>query len=244
MPTSVDRKRPRRTTSAVGLEILLWVFALFALGTVAFHLIDARLYQQRASAQLKATPIESVEHRGSWDLEAPPNWLPPEELPGRETFPRPISEGTPLGRIEIPRLGISAVVAEGEQSSTLRRAVGHLPYTALPGEGGNVALAAHRDTFFRDLGEIRNGDLVVVDSGVRRHSYRVVWTDVVDPTEVAVTKPTPQPSLTLITCYPFRWIGPAPRRFIVRAHLVGEDAEPGAPQRELATILEAEETAR
>jgi len=243
MPTSPDRNRPTRKISALSLEILLWVFAVFALGTVGFHLIDARLYQQRAIAQLETTPTDPVERQDSWGLDPTPDSLPPDEQPGPETFARPISEGTPLGSIEIPRLGISAVVAEGEHSSTLRRAVGHLPYTALPGEGGNVALAAHRDTFFRGLGEIRSGDLVVLDSGARRHSYRVVWTDIVDPSEVAVTRPTPQSSLTLITCYPFRWIGPAPRRFVVRAHLEGEDAEAVAPQQVPATTLETEETA-
>jgi len=152
---------------------------------------------------------------------------------------KPLAPGTPIARLEIPRLGIEAVVAEGDENAVLRRAIGHLPETALPGEEGNVALAGHRDTFFRGLGEIREGDFVVLDSGGRRDRYRVSWTDVVDPSRIEVTLPTPTPSLTLITCYPFRWIGPAPLRFVVRAQLAPDDApvEGPSPVRGTETAL-------
>ena len=128
-----------------------------------------------------------------------------------------IPDGKLIGRMEIPKLHLSAVVFQGSDSSVLDHGVGHVGSTALPGQPGNVVLAAHRDTFFRPLRNIRKGDLVTVttESGLR--SYRVNSTEIVKPTEISVLKPTPKPTLTLITCYPFYYVGHAPRRFIVRA---------------------------
>lgn len=127
-----------------------------------------------------------------------------------------------MGRIEIPRLGISAVVRAGSDARTLQLAVGHIPGTALPGETGNVGLAAHRDTFFRRLKDIRPDDIVRVVTPEGTFEYRVQRTNVVNPEDVWVLDPTEQPVLTLVTCYPFTYVGSAPQRFIVRAQL-----EPG-----------------
>jgi sortase A len=129
-------------------------------------------------------------------------------------------EGPPrslVGRIEIPRLGMSAIVREGVDDSTLRRAVGHVPQTALPGESGNAALAAHRDTFFRPLKDVRKGDRITVKTLDGVHEYRVTETRVVTPDDVSVLAPTMNRTLTLVTCYPFNFVGTAPKRFIVRA---------------------------
>jgi sortase A len=122
-----------------------------------------------------------------------------------------------IGKIEIPRIGLSAMIAEGTEWATLRRAIGHIPGTAFPGETGNVAIAAHRDTFFRGLRNISRGDAIDVttDRGVFR--YVVDSTEIVKPNDVSVLKPGQAQELTLITCYPFFWIGPAPKRFIVHA---------------------------
>jgi sortase A len=125
-----------------------------------------------------------------------------------------------LGRIEIPRLGISAMVAEGADPSLLRRAVGHVPGSALPGHSGNAALAGHRDTFFHGLGDVRVNDVVRFVTLQGTYEYRVDWGAVVAPGRTDVLDPTPRPSLTLVTCYPFEAIGPAPQRFVVRARLV------------------------
>jgi sortase A len=114
---------------------------------------------------------------------------------------------------------VSAVVRAGSDSRTLRLAVGHIPGTALPGEPGNVGLAAHRDTFFRRLGEIREHDEVRIVTPEGTFSYRVQGTQVVNPSDVWVLDPTDAPALTLVTCYPFTYVGSAPRRFIVRAQL-------------------------
>ncbi len=127
--------------------------------------------------------------------------------------------GSALGRLEIPRLGVSAIVRAGSDARTLRLAVGHIGGTALPGERGNMGLAAHRDTFFRRLGEIRPDDQVRLVTAEGTFDYRVEGTRIVEPRDTWVLDPTEEPALTLVTCYPFRYVGSAPQRFIVRARL-------------------------
>jgi sortase A len=137
-----------------------------------------------------------------------------------------------IGRIEIPRVQVSAIVKEGVDSKTLSRAVGHVPYTALPGQKRNVGVAAHRDTFFRGLRNVREGDtirLVTVD-GV--YVYKVADLKIVWPKNVEVLDPTPDERMTLVTCYPFNYVGSAPKRFIVQAKRVGfEELEARAKSR-------------
>jgi sortase A len=123
----------------------------------------------------------------------------------------------PLGMIEIPRLGISSVIEEGTDSKTLLLAVGHMPGTALPGADGNVVLTAHRDTFFRKLGKLQPGDMINIASVENSYRYSVESMSVVSPSDVYVTKASTGKTLTLITCFPFHYIGPAPMRFVVRA---------------------------
>lgn len=127
--------------------------------------------------------------------------------------------GAVVGRLEIPRLSLSTVVFEGADQDVLERGAGHLPGSALPGDRGNTVLAAHRDTFFRPLRGIRVGDVVRIHTEPKDSVYVVESARVVAPDEVDVLRPTPQPALTLITCYPFRYVGPAPERFVVRAVL-------------------------
>ena len=107
----------------------------------------------------------------------------------------------------------------GSDAKTLRLAVGHIPGTALPGEVGNVGLAGHRDTFFRRLRDIEPDDLIRILTPDGTYAYRVERTDIVTPADVWVLDPTSEPTLTLITCYPFTFIGSAPERFVVRAVL-------------------------
>ena len=128
--------------------------------------------------------------------------------------------GSLVGRLEIPRLQLSAIVLEGSDSRTLSRGVGRIPETADPGQNGNVVLSGHRDTFFRPLRQIRAGDRVTLQTPIGLYRYVVEWTAVVNPSDTASLKATPDRSLTLVTCYPFRYVGPAPQRFIVRARQV------------------------
>jgi sortase A len=130
------------------------------------------------------------------------------------------NEGESMGWIEIPRLGVSAVVAQGIEKATLSRAVGHIPGTSLPSEGGNVGLAAHRDTFFRALQDVKVADSIRLVMPHSTYVYRVEDTSIVRPEDVGVLEDTPLPTLTLVTCYPFDYLGSAPYRFIVRARAV------------------------
>ena len=122
-----------------------------------------------------------------------------------------------LGRVDVPRIQLSAMIAEGADSRALRVAVGHVPGTALPWQSGNVALVAHRDTFFRRIGELKIGDVIRLTVPGERYTYRVTFTDIVNPTETWVLQPATGDTLTLATCYPFNFMGPAPKRFVVRA---------------------------
>jgi sortase A len=138
------------------------------------------------------------------------------------------AHGDPIGRVSIPRLGLSTVVFEGTDDDVLHRGVGHLTGSALPGQPGNVVLAGHRDSYFRDLRNIRKDDVVDVATKFGTRRYRVASTEVVDPTEIGVEAPTSAPTLTLITCYPFYYIGNAPQRFIIRAR--AEDTQENTEQ--------------
>ena len=135
---------------------------------------------------------------------------------------KPLEPGEIIGRVDIPRLKLSAAVAEGDDDKTLGKAVGHLPDTPLPWHRrGNVALAAHRDGLFRSLEGIRLDDDIRIVTSRGEYHYRVTKTHIVDPEDVWVIAPTDTPTITLITCYPFSFVGNAPRRFIVKAELVG-----------------------
>jgi sortase A len=123
-----------------------------------------------------------------------------------------------IGRIAIPRLGISAILKEGVGRRTLNLAVGHIPSTALPGQPGNVGVAAHRDNLFRGLKDIKQDDSITLTTLDNTYVYRVISTKVVAPTDVSVLDASPdENTLTLVTCYPFYFVGNAPKRFIVRA---------------------------
>ncbi len=135
-----------------------------------------------------------------------------------QSTPRPIGPQL-LGRITVPRLDLSAAVNEGVDDETLSLAIGHIPGTALPGLAGNVAVAAHRDTFFRPLKDIRANDEIDFLTTKGEYRYRVKSMRIVNPEDVAVLKPSSEPELTMITCYPFEFFGHAPKRFVVQATL-------------------------
>jgi len=132
--------------------------------------------------------------------------------------------GRARGRLEMPRLGVSALVAEGVDERTLAVAVGHFPGSAFPGEGGNVALAGHRDGTFRALKEIRPEDALLLTTPDGVFEYHVEWLAIVGPGRTDVVAPTDEPRLTLVTCYPFEYVGRAPLRYVVRARAVERPA--------------------
>lgn len=124
-----------------------------------------------------------------------------------------------LALLEIPSIDLAVVVLDGSDEWTLNRGVGRIAGTAAPGTAGNVGIAGHRDGFFRGLGRLREGDVVRLRLPAARQAslYRVDWTRVVDPEDIWVLAATGQPSLTLVTCHPFRFVGHAPERYVVRA---------------------------
>jgi sortase A len=132
--------------------------------------------------------------------------------------PRP---GEPVGRIEIPRLHLSVMILEGATPKILRVGAGHINGTALPGSTGNVGIAAHRDTFFRPLRNVRTRDTILVTTSYGTFPYVVDAVEIVNPSDVRVLYPTSDAELTFVTCYPFTYFGAAPKRFIVHAHQQG-----------------------
>ncbi len=137
-----------------------------------------------------------------------------------------LSSGAAIGRISVPRLHLSAMVREGIDANTLLLAVGHIPATAQPGQAGNVGLAGHRDTFFRGLKDIRTNDEIRVSTLTGDFRYAVQSLTVVEPDNVGVLAPSSGNVLTLVTCYPFSYLGSAPKRFVVRAIQVSPETAP------------------
>lgn len=181
-----------KSRAAAWVEYCLWAAGCLALGYCAFLWGRAEFDQAQ----------------GNWTLD---------HQAGSYASPGAISEGSLLGRIEIPRLDLSAIVFEGTSDDTLSRGVGHLRGSASPGQRGNLVLAAHRDTFFRGLRGIRQGDQVTVQAADGEFHYLVQSTSIVQPDQTEVLQSSADATLTLITCYPFGYIGNAPQRFIVRA---------------------------
>ena len=137
--------------------------------------------------------------------------------------------GVLLGRLDAPSVKLSTAVLEGSDDATLSRGSGHIEDTPFPGQPGNVGIAGHRDTTFRALRNIHIGDALEYRTADRLYHYRISKTMIVGPDDVYVLDPTKQPALTLVTCYPFEFVGHAPRRFIVRAELVGEETRAAGP---------------
>jgi LPXTG-site transpeptidase (sortase) family protein len=143
-----------------------------------------------------------------------------------EAAPVSLPVGQPIGTLEMARVGLSGVVVEGDNDSVLGGAIGHLPDTPLPWSTGNSALAAHRDTSFRPLRGVRLGDVVRLKTPHGDFDYVVRETMIVEPDELWVLDPTSVSMLTLISCYPFNFIGNAPKRFIVRAERMPTSTRP------------------
>jgi sortase A len=148
----------------------------------------------------------------------------PGETTGNDTTRRAaLPRGTWIARLDAPSVSLSATVLEGSDDRTLGRAAGHIEETALPGQRGNFAVAAHRDTVFRPVRNLRVGDTLIVTTAERLYTYRVRRTQIVAPSAVDVLDPADHPTLTLVTCYPFTFIGRAPERYVVVADLVAEE---------------------
>ena len=204
--------RSRRKTLRWAERVLLLV-GVVCVGYFLYTYAEAWLYQAFEDRELDKI-LSDTAATGTSGTTPDDSASAPRTTP-RRTF----AAGTTVGRIEIPRLGVSAVIRAGSDARTLRLAVGYIPGTALPGDPGNFGLAGHRDTFFRKLRDINPDDEIRIVTSDGVFNYYVQRTTIVMPQDVWVLNPTDYPALTLVTCYPFNYIGSAPKRFIVRASL-------------------------
>jgi len=234
--SSRPERHPRRWIQILnGVE---WVFLLFGLAALDVYIwINAssvvyESYEDWAFDQdlrgLAPSPLrfagDEISVLTGRERPRPGTPVPPlpKNEPSRDTRSpehRPLVRSAVIGRLEIPDLHLVAIVQEGADAGTLRRAVGHIPGTALPGGRGNVGLAGHRDTFFRPLRQIQVNDTIELKTQNATYRYRVESMQIVGPRDVQVLRSTTAASLTLVTCYPFYYVGSAPKRFIVRAGL-------------------------
>jgi sortase A len=153
----------------------------------------------------------------------------PSPMRGGTPPPAILRDGALIGRLEIPRLNMRSVVREGAGHDTLDIALGHIPGTALPGQLGNVGIAGHRDTLFRGLRKIAKDDVIELETPGGTYRYKVESTGIVKPNDVAVLRASLHSEMTLVTCYPFYYVGSAPDRFIVKAGLMSDPTVPATP---------------
>jgi LPXTG-site transpeptidase (sortase) family protein len=181
----------------------------------ARRVFEARLQTQRAAPELPVLPAG----RSLASAPAPDTAQPEPSLPDTPK-PEPYPQGQPIAWLMIPSLRIDAIVFGGSDGKTLEKGPGHVPGTELPGRRSglnNCVITAHRDATFRNLQRVRMGERIELTTPNGQESYRVVSREIVDPSDVAVLAPTPSPRLTLITCYPFNFMGHAPKRLVVVA---------------------------
>jgi sortase A len=226
------------------LKQFLLAAGLICVGYYLYALGDQYVYQkyenwafdQEISGRNGVTFTEYVKEKMPdifWPSPQPRSVIAPASQPASTDASPRLAEGDLVARLSISRLSLSAMVREGVSAKTLSTSVGHIASTALPGAIGNFAIAAHRDTLFRALKNIRVGDEVTVESRSQKFVYEVVATKIVKPSDVTVLRADggglytatgegdrPQRLLTMITCYPFYYVGSAPKRFIVESRLV------------------------
>jgi len=199
-PPDWDSYSPAKAAVLHGIKLAGWTFGTLALAYVGWVAGEATVHQH-----LSRETLTHLEQRHS------------QRAPQRRVrLPAPEFQ---LADLDIPRIGLAVMVSEGTDEGTLRLGAGHLPGSGVPGRVGNVVIAGHRDTFFRSLRQIRVGDTIDLTSPDGTYHYRVEWTRIVDPEDTQTLGPTSTPALTLVTCYPFRYVGSAPERFVVRAFL-------------------------
>ncbi len=201
----------RRRRLAILAERAAWTFGVVCLVSWgALHIdgaLGARRELDRFTVQAAGLETPAAPDLSLWGMERIIAW--------RQALSEP--SPPPLAVLRIPKIHLEVAVLRGTDDVALNRAVGHIEDTALPGTEGNSGIAGHRDGFFRGLKDLATEDVIELETLRGRELYRVERIWVVAPEDVSVLDPTPARSLTLVTCYPFYHIGPAPQRYIVRA---------------------------
>ena len=194
--------------------------AIACLGVYSFAYLERVLYQTYESREFDRAPERSAAVSTASNGQIAPAGLAGVSFRKAVSSPRRPAPTALIGRLSVPRLHLSAMVREGIDRNTLQLAIGHIPATALPGQAGNVGVAGHRDTFFRGLKDLRTKDEIRFSTLSGDFKYEVESLLVVEPDNVGVLAPASENVLTLVTCYPFSYIGTAPKRFVVRARQV------------------------
>lgn len=205
-----------------------WVSSLLLLAGIAamlaggWALLEGRLYQliQKLQFESESAGTPDPQEGGAAVSTVAPPFAKPDRTK-RWPFVPVMLKPDPLviGELQVPRLGMNVLMREGVDETSLRKAAGHLPSSALPGGPGNFVVLGHRDTFFRPLRDIQPQDTIRIRTTKASYLYKVDFVQVTEPDWPGAVARTPDPVITLVTCFPFRYAGPAPRRFIVRAHL-------------------------
>jgi len=176
----------------------LFIIGALSLSYVALTLLYAKHYQEAAGNALDKQIYAEEQHKAG-------------------SSPSVAKEGDVLGRIEVPRLKIRVAILEGTTPHTLRLGVGHIDGTAFPGTTGSIGIAGHRDTYFRGLKDIQRNDEILLETPAGTSRYEVDWIRITDPADGGILAPSADSGLTLVTCYPFHYIGAAPERYVVHA---------------------------
>jgi sortase A len=185
---------------------LIWLGSALILGGAVLLAHYSYTLHERADAQRRAKEWLGRASAGHGSVPAPAP---------------PVYRGEVVGEVEIPRLHLSVMIFEGDDAGILERGAGHIPGTALPSSSGNIGIAAHRDTYFRPLRTIHANDVIALRTQSVTSRYAVTETEIVPPSDIGVLAPAPGRDLTLVTCYPFYYVGNAPKRFIVHARKIG-----------------------
>jgi sortase A len=205
------------------IEIALLAFGIVLAGFFVAARIDSVVVSQEALKSFEAAPPIPAPPAaaGSPEIDSPAPDFSAWDQQRVRAYERAAANrtGAPIAVLEIPKIGLTAPVLEGTDGLTLNHAVGRIAGTRWPGERGNIGLAAHRDGFFRGLKDIKIGDAIELRTRYGKDIYTVDHFQIVTPRDVNVLGPKPEPSLTLVTCYPFYYIGSAPKRFVVTAYL-------------------------
>jgi sortase A len=210
-----------------GLYYILLLAGTVALALYAWHYFEATYYQaeyEQAFDRLEAERVAPSSDELNSETAHPPA---DNGSPANETADSRVLDDL-VGRLEIARIHLQVMVLKHADAASLRRGAGWIAHTAGPSEIGNMGIAGHRDTHFRPLEQIRKGDRVVLTTvDGERSEYRVDWIAVVSPSHIAVLDSTPTAAVTLVTCYPFDYVGHAPKRFIVRATRIPSTEQAG-----------------